>query len=283
VCQAGVCVGSSPVVCAPSDACHAAGTCNPATGQCSNPAVADGTSCGVFANGVAACTNGVCALSQCSAGFANCDGSTSNGCEVNLTTDVNNCGTCGRACGAGSACVAGSCIVTNTCVDQVKDGTETDVDCGGGTCGTCAIGKKCNVNTDCTSNACNAATLTCVSSQCADNHKDGTETDVDCGGGSCVTCAVGKACNLDADCASNACDAISHLCVASQCLDHRQDGTETDVDCGGTNACSLCSTGLKCLVNTDCQPGDICLGNVCQGVESSTILPPPFTAARRMR
>jgi hypothetical protein len=36
-CQAGICVGTSPVTCTPQDICHVAGTCDPATGQCSNP------------------------------------------------------------------------------------------------------------------------------------------------------------------------------------------------------------------------------------------------------
>jgi hypothetical protein len=37
------------------------------------------------------------------------------------------------------------------CTDGVKDGNETDVDCGGGSCPPCATGKKCAVNNDCIS------------------------------------------------------------------------------------------------------------------------------------
>src|SRR5439155_1218388 len=44
-CQAGVCTGTNPVVCAAADQCHDAGTCDPATGACSNPAKPDGTTC----------------------------------------------------------------------------------------------------------------------------------------------------------------------------------------------------------------------------------------------
>jgi len=36
-CLAGVCTGSNPVTCSPSDSCHSAGTCNPSNGICSNP------------------------------------------------------------------------------------------------------------------------------------------------------------------------------------------------------------------------------------------------------
>src|SRR5439155_383531 len=43
-CQAGTCTGN-PVVCTAQDQCHVAGTCDPATGLCSNPAKADGTGC----------------------------------------------------------------------------------------------------------------------------------------------------------------------------------------------------------------------------------------------
>ncbi len=60
-CQSGACTGSNPVVCTASDQCHDAGTCNPATGQCSNPSKPDGTACD---DGdpctVDACSGGVC-------------------------------------------------------------------------------------------------------------------------------------------------------------------------------------------------------------------------------
>src|SRR5439155_1125971 len=44
-CQAGVRTGTNPVVCAAADQCHDAGTCDPATGACSNPAKPDGAAC----------------------------------------------------------------------------------------------------------------------------------------------------------------------------------------------------------------------------------------------
>src|SRR2546430_504876 len=43
-CQAGACTGANPVTCAASDQCHLAGTCDHATGACSNPARPDGAS-----------------------------------------------------------------------------------------------------------------------------------------------------------------------------------------------------------------------------------------------
>lgn len=44
-CLAGVCVGATPVTCTARDACHLAGSCDPATGSCSNPPATSGTVC----------------------------------------------------------------------------------------------------------------------------------------------------------------------------------------------------------------------------------------------
>src|SRR5262249_23847735 len=60
-CQAGACVGGSPVVCTATDQCHDAGTCDPATGICSNPARRDGATC----NDGDACTK----VDRCAAGL----------------------------------------------------------------------------------------------------------------------------------------------------------------------------------------------------------------------
>jgi hypothetical protein len=43
------------------------------------------------------------------------------------------------------------------CLDRKRDGTETDKDCGGGTCAPCADGKHCLADTDCRSGNCNKA------------------------------------------------------------------------------------------------------------------------------
>lgn len=46
------------------------------------------------------------------------------------------------------------------CFNGVQDGAETDIDCGGGTCTTCANGDTCSVNSDCTSAYCVAGVCT---------------------------------------------------------------------------------------------------------------------------
>jgi N-acetylneuraminic acid mutarotase len=189
---------------------------------------------------------------------------------ASLTVNVctSNCAV-GVACTSDANCSSNACnastnlCVSNQCADNRQDGNETDVDCGGGTCSACSLGLKCIVDTDCSSNACNASTNLCVSNQCSDNRQDGAETDIDCGGGTCSACSLNQKCIVDSDCASNACDALSLTCVANQCTDHRQDGTETDVDCGGLNSCARCASGQACNINSDCQPGLFCSSGVC--------------------
>ncbi len=49
-----------------------------------------------------------------------------------------------------------------SCTDGVKNGAETDVDCGGSCTTKCGTGKKCNGNGDCVTNNCDTVTKMCV-------------------------------------------------------------------------------------------------------------------------
>jgi hypothetical protein len=100
-CQAGACTSGDAVVCVASDSCHDAGVCDPATGQCSNPAKADGT----------ACDDGdLCTFNEsCRAGT----------CEGEALT----CNTMGDACHDAAVCDP----ATGMCVNPAKpDGTPCD-------------------------------------------------------------------------------------------------------------------------------------------------------------
>ena len=61
----------------------------------------------------AACRKGICEL-DCVAGFADCNGDPTDGCETNLLAHPGNCGACGHACNiaAGQPCIAGQCLMT---------------------------------------------------------------------------------------------------------------------------------------------------------------------------
>jgi len=84
VCTNGACTGGSPVVCAASDQCHNTGTCDPATGVCSNPAKADGTACndGNVCTSNDVCAAGVCASSTWSSSATLCRANNGGGCDV---------------------------------------------------------------------------------------------------------------------------------------------------------------------------------------------------------
>jgi cysteine-rich repeat protein len=59
-----------------------------------------------------------------------------------------------------------------------------------------------------------ACTNACKPPTCMDMLKDGSETDLDCGGGSCPKCAQGKACLVAGDCVTGNC--VTGVCVAPQ-------------------------------------------------------------------
>ncbi len=61
-------------------------------------------------NATESCVSGACNVVSCSAGYANCDNNPSNGCEIYLQSDNNNCGSCGVVCTVGHNCVSGACI-----------------------------------------------------------------------------------------------------------------------------------------------------------------------------
>jgi len=136
-----------------------------------------------------------------------------------------------------------------TCKNGIRDGDETAVDCGG-SCGKCS-GDTCASSTDCRSARCEVGT--CVGDPGpSSGARDGDETDVDCGGPTAPGCAAGKACNGDADCADRYCpEATPRVCVTPRNDDGVKNGTETDVDCGGSSGIR-CPVGSACLADGDC-------------------------------
>jgi hypothetical protein len=99
---------------------------------------------------------------------------------------------------------------------------------------------------------------------CTDRVKNQDETDIDCGGTVCGPCVPGQICKQPRDCTTNVCPGGLlgfGLCRAATCADTKQNGDETDVDCGGS-ACDPCPTGDKCKVNTDCVYGS-CQDKIC--------------------
>jgi hypothetical protein len=85
---------------------------------------------------------------------------------------------------------------------------------------------------------------------CTDGLKNGSETDVDCGGSSCGACADSRACGGATDCASKVC--TNQICQAATCMDAIKNADEVDVDCAGHCGNDSCKTGQMCTNNSQC-------------------------------
>jgi hypothetical protein len=101
-------------------------------------------------------------------------------------------------------------------------------------------------------------TATTAAPSCVDGEVNQDETDVDCGG-RCSGCEAGQTCDVDADCASQAC--VAGTCVAPTCFD--------DDDCASlADACNTAACGPEFLcVRSPTNEGDAC----DDGVACSTV------------
>ncbi|MRG95703.1 DUF4215 domain-containing protein [Polyangium spumosum] len=157
-------------------------------------------------------------------------------------------------------CTSGVCTentcVPPTCTDTVKNGSETDVDCGGPDCLPCDDTLVCVEATDCKSGVCTDGT--CAAPICDDTVENGEETDVDCGGPSCSPCGPDKGCVVDGDCVGGTCS--GSICVPT-CTDGEKNANETDADCGGP-LCQKCEATQTCSIDADCV-SDVCAAGVC--------------------
>ena len=180
-------------------------------------------------------------------------------CASPGTAQEGTCVECNTAaeCDSGMGCSMHKCVPP-TCTDEMKDGDETDVDCGGPLCAACVPGQACALQIDCAPGYCKSGV--CAAPSCTDGVLDGDETDVDCGGKCTSKCDDGKACVQANDCKHGICEAGA--CVS--CVDGKKNGSETDVDCGGA-ACGACGFGLTCSDDAGCATGH-CLGGICNAL-----------------
>ncbi|WP_437951510.1 hypothetical protein WME98_12280 [Sorangium sp. So ce296] len=98
----------------------------------------------------------------------------------------------GSRCSSGTDCAEGVCGPGKTCSearcdDGVKNGKETDVDCGVVACeALCGDGAGCQSGADCWSSVCLAGV--CQAPRCGDGIWNGPEKGWDCGGPGCHPC-----------------------------------------------------------------------------------------------
>jgi hypothetical protein len=104
----------------------------------------------------------------------------------------------------------------DSCANSVKDGGESDVDCGGGTCPRCAIDKTCVSRNDCASGR--------------------------CVGAKCAVCVAAADCGTDTD--GNMCACRDH--ESGQRFCSKQNAKPDRVFPAGT-PCTVCQGGEQCF------------------------------------
>lgn len=140
----------------------------------------------------------------CDPGSRNCDGMYDNGCEIDVYSDLNNCGSCGDICqvfNATGECVQGICEINEcasgygNCNGIDTDGCETDTSTDLNHCGGC--GQVCqywNAVTACVQGACEVTGCTSGHGNCNGLDDDGCETNIGFDVDHCGGC--GQACQL---------------------------------------------------------------------------------------
>jgi hypothetical protein len=240
---------------------------------CEIQTAADPANCGTCANvcsvthATAGCASGLCTVGTCDTGWADCNTTVSDGCEVDTTTDVANCGTCTNLCATpahGTAgCAASVCGVSScdtgwgNCNGLAADGCETDTTTAVANCGTC--GTVCpaplHAAASCAGGTCGMGACTAPWGDCNADPADGCEiqlnTIIDCG-------ACGRACSstygTPSCTGSPAACAIACYTNYGNCDSNVDNGCEADLRTDNNN-CGAC--GNVCI------SGRVCVGSTC--------------------
>jgi hypothetical protein len=194
---------------------------------CEASTASDVNNCGMcgmkcaFANASATCVNGKCVMGACSVGFGDCDKNPANGCEVNLTNDVNNCNACNMKCAAaanatvgcsGSKCVIASCAANfKDCDGAEGNGCEINITADPNNCGGC--GTKCTPGANvaamgCAASACTIASCNPGFGNCNNVVADGCETNTTNNNAHCGSCAT--MCSMSQNCVNSACIGVDY-------------------------------------------------------------------------
>ena len=224
-----------------------------------------GTAC-ALANATESCTTGTCTLGACAAGFGNCDGVTSTGCETSLTT-TSNCAICGTTCtnaNGTTSCTGGVCVPSCTagfasCDGNPNNGCETNLNASSSSCGAC--GTTCanaNGTTSCSGGVCSPICSAGYDS-CDSNPNNGCEqlltTLAHCG----VCGSVCDMANASESCATGTCALGTCTSGFATCDAIASNGCETTL--GTSSNCSSC--GNTCAYSctsavAGCQYPDTC-------------------------
>ncbi|MDB4932922.1 MAG: uncharacterized protein JWM10_5406, partial [Myxococcaceae bacterium] len=282
-CSEGTCVSACS---APTSYCANTLTCNDLSDDTLNCG-ACGRTCPVPPNATATCGASTCGFS-CNGSTANCDASAGNGCEVDLSASVANCGACGAACTLANAtptCGGGACAVATcnlnygNCDGVAGNGCEVNTSTSPANCGAC--GNACslpNATPACSGGACAVGTCNAGFGNCNGRTSDGCETPLNSGTncGACGTrCAAGTFCSNNA-CVSS-CPSGTTYCASSGGCINLQTNPDSCGSCGNTcpsaprvvRSCAAGVCGGSCesgYGNCDGNAGNGCETNLTTGV-----------------
>ncbi|MEI9938803.1 MAG: hypothetical protein WDO69_16410 [Pseudomonadota bacterium] len=261
-CAGGACRVESCV--APFDDCNG----NPMDG-CETNTKTDVDNCGACAaapcptlNGTAYCADSKCGIT-CAENFADCDGQAGNGCEKDVSRDINNCGACGTVCTASAGktawCRKGQCGET-TCAagrgdcngdpddDAANGGCETDLKTDVDSCGAC--GTTCGVSggeAQCSAGVCSVKSCMPGLADCTGGYADGCETNTNTAITNCGAC--GKSCttaNGTPACVSGACQVKTCTGTFMDCNGTVADGCETNTANSQTHCGACTGASVNC-------------------------------------
>ena len=283
-CKSGAC---TLVTCAAGfDNCDA----NPANG-CETNLKSDAANCGLCktkcdtaqAVASATCTAGQCAVASCTTGHDDCNGTASDGCEVDLNTDPKNCGKCKAACSLANAtatCSSGSCAIGScasgfdTCDGNAANGCETDLSSDVNHCGACATkcGALANATPGCSASKCGVGSCASGFDDCNKTAADGCEVNLNMDPKNCGKCnAACSLTNATATCKSGSCAVSACSSGFDNCDANASNGCEANLSSDANN-CGAC--GTKCGAGTSCQSGLCrCSGN-CATTKIATAFQP---------
>ncbi len=292
-CRAGVCTGLDPVGCGPSDQCHVAGTCNPATGVCDNPPAVDGTACsdGNACTQADTCHGGICtsgtvvtctASDQCHAA-GTCNPSTGQ-CSNPSAPNGTACND-GNACTQADTCQGGTCRGSSPVTCAAPDQCHVAGSCNPST-GTCAYPPKANGAPCNDGNAC-TATDTCQAGVCAGANPVTCTAQDDChvagtcnpSTGACdnparpdgTSCSDGDACTRTDTCQAGVCTGASPVACGPPDQCHEAGTCDPS-----TGACTnpRKPDGTACSDGNACTQSDTCEAGVCTGASPVTCTAP---------
>jgi hypothetical protein len=203
-------------------------------------------------------------IAACNAGYADCDGSAANGCEVNIATSVSNCGGCGNVCSTPNgtpACSSGSCTVAScnagygNCDGSAANGCEVNLQTSVSNCGSC--GNACstpNGSPTCSSGSCAVGSCNSGYANCNGSPADGCEINItndalNCGGcgNNCGSVCIGNV-------AATSCSAATCGITACNASYYNIDGV-----CG--TGCECLSSGVSSSCSLPASIGTISVGN----------------------